>query len=161
MNDLSTMNQRQLRRLHTEIMDAFRRRRAASGAGHLTAKLARFLFCAAYGWREAPAREKGYSAVDAEGLRFLIRGRRLVGYSPSRELSAIADIDEFSTLAAVLLDGDLRVVRAALVPHAVVLEWGSFVRATNRCAFKLSNEVWRDARVVDATGRLRTVESKG
>ena len=94
--------------------------------------------------------------MGAEGERVLIRGRRL-----SLQLSVIRDIREFDVLAAVLLDGDYRVLRAALIPHAVVLDRCSFIRGTSSCRFTLSNEVWRDARVVDATGRLRAVESNG
>ena len=161
MSDLSKMSLRELERLHAQIMHEFRRRGVPRSGANLTAELARFLFCAAYGWREAPAREKGYSAVGVEGERVLIRGRRLRRRNPSRQLSAIRDLGAFDTLAAVLLDEDYRVLRAALIPHAVVREWCSFLRGTNGCRFTLSNDVWHDARVVDATGILRAVESKG
>ncbi|MYD92535.1 MAG: hypothetical protein F4Y02_02340 [Chloroflexi bacterium] len=161
MSDLSKMSVEELVGLHADIMRALRRREVLRSGANLTAELARFLFCAAYGWQAAPRRERGYSAVGAEDMRYLIRGRRLHWYSPSRQLSAIPDVGKFDGLAAVLLDDGYRVLRAALIPHAVVLEWCSFIRGTNSCRFTLSDEVWRDARVADATGRLRTVESTG
>lgn len=161
MNDLSRMSLRQLLGRQAAIVEEFRRR-GVSGGGNLTAELARFLFCAAYGWHEPPRWEKGFSVVGVEGERYLIRGRRLHHRdSRTRQLSAIRDVREFDTLAAVLFDNDYRVRRAALIPCAVVREWGSFVRESNSYRLTLSRDVWRDARVTDATGRLRAVVTKG
>ena len=160
MNDLPRMSLGQLLGLRAQLMREFRRRGVAGSGGNLTAELARFLFCSAYGWREAPRRERRFSAVGAEGMRYLVWGRRLHANRPSRHPPAIRDIGGYDTLAAALLDEDHRVLRAALIPHAVVLERSSFVRGTNSYRFALSDAVWRDARVVDATGSLRAVESK-
>lgn len=161
MHDLSQMSLGELAALHARVMQALRRRGVSRSGANLTAELAKFLFCSAYGWQEAPPWERRRSATGAEGERILIRGRRVRGYRPSRQLSVVRDVREIDVLAAVLLDDDYRVLRAALIPHAVVLDRRSFVRGTNSCRFTLSDDVWRDARVVDATGRLRAVESKG
>lgn len=160
MSDLRQTSLRQLLGRHADIMEELRHRGVGYSGGNLTAGLARFLFCAAYGWGDVFGWEEGCSAVGAEGIRYLIRGRRLHRRNGSRQLSAIRDVHGFDTLAAVLLGADHRVLRAALIPHAVVLERGSFVQGTNRCRLTLSRDVWRDARVSDATGRLRAVEAK-
>ncbi|MCY3772548.1 MAG: hypothetical protein OXG98_11090 [Gemmatimonadetes bacterium] len=50
-------------------------------------------------------------------------------------------------------------LRAALIPRAVVRERCSFVQHTNSYKFMLTDDVWDDGRVTDATKILRAVES--
>ncbi len=160
MNDLSTMSLRRLLGLHSGIMEELRRRGVARNENNPTANLSEFLFCRAYDWQRAPNSEKGFSARDRGGRRYLIRGRRLHPRNESRQLSAIRDLDGFDTLAAVLLDKDYPVLRAALIPCAVVREQCRFVRHTNSYKFMLTDDVWHDGRVTDATGKLRAVASE-
>ena len=109
------------------------------------------MFCRAYDWQKAPNSEKGCSASDRDGVRYQIKGRRLHRRNESRQLSAILDFDGFDTLVAVLLDAEYRVLRAALIPCVVV-------RHTNSYKFVLTDDVWDDKRVTDATRKLRAVE---
>ena len=160
MNDFTSMSLRRLLRHHARIKEELRRRGVPRSGSNLTAALARFLFCSAYGWQWAPGWEKGFSAEGADGMRVLIRGRRFHPLNRSRQLSAIRDVEAFDMLAAVLLNDDYRVLRAALIPRAVVREWSRFVGETNGYRLTLSEDVWRDARVADATGRLRAVEAQ-
>ena len=123
-----------------------------------TANLSEFLFCRAYNWQKAPNSEKGYSANDRDGERYQIKGRRLHRRNESRQLSAIRDLDGFDTLAAVLLNSEYQVLRAALIPCAVVRERCKFVRHTNSYKFMLTDDIWDDRRVTDTTKKLRAVE---
>ena len=161
MNDLSKMTLREILGLHSGILEELRRRGVARNDNNPTANLSEFLFCRAYDWQEAPNSEKGYSASDRGGVRYQIKGRRLHRRNESRQLSAIRDLDGFDTLAAVLLDKDYRVLRAALIPCAVVRRRCKFVRHTNSYKFMLTDDVWDDRRVTDVTGKLRAVEAEG
>ncbi|MDE0058935.1 MAG: hypothetical protein OXI22_04190 [Defluviicoccus sp.] len=160
MNDLSKMTLRRLLGLHAGIMEELRRRGVARNENNPTANLAEFLFCRAYAWQKAPNSEKGFSASDCGSLRYRIKGRRLHRRNESRQLSAIRDLDGFDTLAAVLLDNEYRVLRAALIPGAIVRERCKFDRHTNSYNFMLTDDIWDDVRVMDATMKLRTVESE-
>ena len=161
MNDLSKMTLRGLLGLHAGVMEELRRRGVARNENSPTGNLAEFLFCRAYGWQRAPNSEKGFSASDRDGVRYRIKGRRLHRRNASRQLSAIRDLDGFEMLAAVLLDDQYRVLRAALIPCAVVRERCKFVRHTNSYKFMLTDDVWDDGRVMDVTGELHAVESEG
>ena len=160
MSDLSTMTLRRLLGLHAGIMEELRHRGVARNENNPTANLAEFLFCRAFDWQRAPNSEKGFSARDSGGMRYQIKGRRLHPSNKSRQLSAIRDLDGFDTLAGVLLDKDYRVVRAALIPCAVVRERCKFVRHTNSYKFMLTDDIWDHVRVMDATTKLRVVEAE-
>lgn len=160
MNDLSKMTLREILELHSGILEELRRRGVAQNENNPTANLSEFLFCRAYDWQRAPNSEKGYSASDRDGRHYQIKGRRLHPRNESRQLSAIRNLDGFDTLAAILLDKDYRVLRAALIPSAVVRERCNFVGHTNSYKFMLSDDIWDDGRVTDATGTLRKVESE-
>ena len=160
MNDLSKMTLREILGLHSGILEELRRRGVARNENNPTANLSEFLFCRAYDWQTAPNSEKGFSARDRDGRRYQIKGRRLHPRNESRQLSAIRDLDGFDTLAAILLDKDYRVLRAALIPSAVVRERYNFVGHTNSYKFMLTDDIWDDGRVKDATGMLRKVESE-
>ena len=160
MSDLSKMTLRELLALHAGVMEELRRRGVARNENNPTANLAEFLYCHAHGWQRAPNSEKGFSARDRDGRRYQIKGRRVHPRNESRQLSAIRDLDGFDTLAAVLLDNEYRVLRAALIPSAMVRERCKFVRHTNSFKFMLTDDVWDDVRVTDATKKLRAIESE-
>ena len=60
----------------------------------------------------------GYDGVDAEGVRYQVKGRRITRWNQSRHLSAIrglaADGAPFDVLLGILFDGEFRVWRAPL-----------------------------------------------
>ena len=150
---------RDLLGLHAGIMDELRRRGVARSANNPTGSLAEFLFCRAFSWEQADNSQRGYDAVDGNGKRYQIKGRRLHRYNRSRQLSAIRDVEGFDALAAVLFDHQYRVSRAALIPGVVVRERLKFVGHTNSHKFILTDDVWEDRRVRDVTGDLQAVES--
>ena len=160
MSELKGVSLQALLGLHAGIMEELRRRGVARSANNPTASVAEFLFCRAFSWQQAANSEKGFDATDGDGKRYQIKGRRLHRRNKSRQVSAIRDLDGFDTLAAVLLDEQFRVSRAALIPRAVVGERAKFVRHTNSYKFMLSDDVWKDGRVRDVTGELRAAKSR-
>ena len=159
VSEFKDVSLRGLLGLHAGIMDELRRRGVARSANNPTGSLAEFLFCRAFSWKQADNSQRGYDAVDGNGKRYQIKGRRLHRYNRSRQLSAIRDVEGFDALAAVLLDHQYRVSRAALIPGVVVCERLKFVGHTNSHKFMLTDDVWEDGRVRDVTGDLRAVES--
>lgn len=140
--------------LHVGALKELRARRVLRTENNPTGDLAEYLFCAAYGWDLEPV--KALDARDADGSRYQIKGRRLVGRNPNRQLSPIRDLDGFDTLAAVLFDEIYRVMRAALIPVSVVRDRSSYTSHTKSHTFVLQDEVWGVPDVIDATEELRS-----
>jgi hypothetical protein len=74
-------------------------------------------------------------------------------------MSAIRNLDAtpFDQLGGVLVDEGFRIIRAALVPVAVVRERSVHVAHTNSWKFLLRDDVWNLPNVRDVTAELRAV----
>ena len=118
-----------LLRLHVSALGELRRRGVLRTANVPTGDLAEHLFCGAFSWERAANSQKGFDASDGD-RRFQIKGRRMDRPKASRQLSAI-------------------------IPSAVVQERLTFVQHTNSNRFMLSDSVWEDERVEDATAKLQ------
>lgn len=92
--------------------------------------------------------EKSIDAVDAKGIRYQIKGRRLTPENRSRQLSPIRDIEKnpFDVLLAVFFNEDLDVQEIWSIPCEVVKE-ASFVARTNSTRFVLTRARRNDPRV--------------
>lgn len=144
----------QLLVLHARLLEELRSRGVLRTANNPTGDLAEYLFCKAFGWRQAANSEKSYDALDADGLRYQIKGRRLHPRNGSRQLSAIRDMDGFDMLAAVLFDEHYRVARAVLVPSAIVRAHSTYIPHTNSHKFLLRESICVLPEVIDITARL-------
>ena len=95
---------------------------------------------------------RSIDAVDSNGIRYQIKGRRMTRYNNSLQLSAIRNLNgaHFDFLVGVLFNEDYTV-------YAVALERASFVEYTNSHKFMLRDDVWDASGVRDVTSELRTV----
>lgn len=149
----------QLLALHSQVADELRNRGITRSANNPTGDLAEYLFCKAFGWKQAGNSHRSIDAIGADGTRYQIKGRRVTRYNTSRQLSALRDLAaaHFDILAGVLLNEDYSVMRAALIPHAVALVHSSFVERTNSHRFLLRDDIWHAPGVRDVTARLQAV----
>lgn len=156
LSNLSPLTVAQLLTLHSEIGEELRTRGIVRSANNPTGDLAEYLFCTAFGWQQAPNSERGFDAIGGDGTRFQIKGRRIHRRNPSRQLSAIRDLDggRFDVLAGVLFDDDFHVKRAALIPHIVVVERSTYIPHTNSNRFMLRDDVWLAPGVIDVTAEV-------
>jgi hypothetical protein len=124
-----------------------------------TGDLAEYLFCKAFGWRQAGQSHANIDAIGPDGRRYQIKGRRITRYNSSRQLSAIRDLaaEHFDFLAGVLFNEDYSIMRAALIPYAIALQRASFVERTNSHRFLLRDDIWNAPDVRDVTTELRAV----
>ncbi|NTA19801.1 hypothetical protein [Agrobacterium tumefaciens] len=157
MEDFEQKTTAELLKMHASIMEELRNRNVLRSANNPTGDLAEHLFCAAFGWDQASNSVKGLDAVDAGGVRYQIKGRRMHLRNKSRQLSAIRDLEGFDILAAVLFDDDYNIVRAALIPAAVVKEKSVYISHTNSHKFMLKDVIWDVPDVLDVTEQLRAV----
>lgn len=151
-----TLSVPELLALHAQIGEELRERGVVRSANNPTGDLAEYLFCRAFGWRQAPNSERGYDATGADGTCYQIKGRRTHRRNKSRQLSAIRDINggHFDVLAGLLFDDDFKVMKAALIPIALVIERSTFVAHTNSNKFMLRDEVWNAPGVRDVTAEI-------
>lgn len=157
--DLAQLSSFKLLALHARLADELRARGITRSSNNPTGDLAEFLFCRAFKWTQADNSKAHIDAVDQNGTRYQIKGRRVTRFNRSRQLSAIRDFDgaHFDYLAGVLFHEDFSVMRAALIPRTVVAGRAAFVQRTNSHKFLLHDDVWAAPDVRDVTAELRAV----
>jgi len=158
MDELETRSIADLLALHSAILEELRQREVLRSANNPTGDLAEYYFCSAFGWSQENNSAKAFDATDKNGTRYQVKGRRIHRRNKSRQLSAIRDLDGFEILAAVLFDDDYRILRAALVPSAIVRENSKYIAHTNSHKFLLRDAIWDADGVIDATEHLRKIE---
>lgn len=157
--DLSGLTPPQLLVLHSRLADELRARGITRSSNNPTGDLAEYLFCRAFGWKQADNSQANVDAIGSDGTRYQIKGRRITRFNKSRQLSAIRDMagSHFDFIAGVLFNEDFTVMRAALIPHATALRRSTYVEHTNSHRFLLRDSIWEDDGVRDVTIELRDV----
>ncbi len=157
--NLAHFDVRSLLLLHGRISQTLKDRGVTRTANSPTGDLAEHLFCKAFGWTQADNSMKSIDATCVDGFRYQIKGRRITRPNGSRQLSAIRDLEggHFDVLAGVIFDEHFGVVRAALVPAAVIRSGATYVKRTNSSKFILRDDVWAQPGVRDVTEVLRAV----
>jgi len=157
--DIGRVSSIELLRLHARIVEELRDRAIARTSNNPTGDLAEDLFCKAFDWRPTENSKAHIDATAADGTRFQIKGRRITRHSQSRQLSAIRDLvgRHFDYLAAVVFSEDYGILRAAIIPYAVVEHRATFVERTNSHRFILHDDVWNAPGVRDVIQALSEV----
>lgn len=160
MSDLKAPTPLELLALHARIGEELRRRGILRSSNNPVGDVAECIFCRAFGWKLAPKSMRDADATDTNKTRYQIKGRRLTSHNQSRQLGALRDLLQkgFDVLAVVLFREDYRVLRAALVPHACVLELATRVERTNSWRFIMRDSVWSISGVRDVTLDLQRAE---
>jgi len=100
----------------------------------------------------------GYDGVDASGVRYQVKGRRMTQWNKSRGLGAIrglaTEVDPFDLLLAILFEPDFAIQRAALVPIDVVRSRAKRHEHINAWRLTLTDTVWGIAGVQDVTALI-------
>lgn len=150
----------ELLKLHAEVSEELRTRGISRSSNNPTGDLAEYLFCKVFGWARASNSKANIDAIGEDGSRFQIKGRRMTRHQGSRQLSALRDLagGHFDFLAGVIFSEDYTVLRAAIIPQALVLERSTFVQRTNSHRFLLRDDIWEAPGVRNVTEELRIVD---
>ena len=156
---LSDLTPPELLQLHAAIGEELRERGIVRSSNNPVGDFAEYLFCKAFGWSPAGGSNKGSDALCGEGKLYQIKSRRPTRHNPSRQLSAMRELDKggFDFLAGVIFAEDYTVARAAIIRHDMVLANASYVERTNSWKFYLRDSVWDWPGVEDVTPQLRAV----
>ena len=159
--DVTHLTPLELLRAHGAILDELRRREIVRSTNSPISDYAEVLFCRAFGWTREGNSAAGFDATDVAGQRYQIKARRMTDALGTRQLSAIRNLaaTPFDQLAAVLFTSDFSIHRAALIPIAVVATRVRHSSHTNSDIFRLTDDVWALADVIDVTEELRAVAS--
>jgi len=158
--DLSTLSPIDLLRLNAHTLVELRDRGFIRTLNAPLGDYAEYLFCKAFVWKIADNSAKDYDATDPQGKRYQIKARRLVKSNTSRQLGALRRLTEnnFEVLGAVLFRADFTVLKAALIPHSVVLAGAKKIDATKSWRFMLHDAVWNLDGVQDVAEELRNAQ---
>src|SRR6185437_10502879 len=86
--NVETLTVAELLLLHSRIGDELRKRGVTRTANNPTGDLSEYLFCKAFGWKQAGNSHGNIDAVAADGKRYQVKGRRMRRFNNSRQLSA-------------------------------------------------------------------------
>lgn len=160
MADLHDRSVIELLQFNAEVLDELRRRNILTTSNAPLGDYAEWLFRKAFGWLPAGNLAKDIDAIGDDGTRYQVKARRPHAQNKSRQLGALRRLDaaNFDMLAAVLFSQDFTVMRAALIPHKVVLEHATYVQATNSWKLILADQMWNVPGVEDVTAALLCVQ---
>ena len=147
--------------LYAEILEELRDRGVVRSANSPVGDYAEHLFATAFNWTLVANSAAGYDAVDGK-TRYQIKARRLHSHNRSRQLSFIRRLPErnFHYLAGVLFNEDYTVLRAALIPHALLAGNCRFSTHANGWLFMLEDNVWDWSGVKDVTTKLKAAAKR-
>ncbi|UTW51904.1 hypothetical protein KFF05_00425 [bacterium SCSIO 12827] len=149
-----------LLRLSNSAIEELRRREVVTTSNAPLGGYAEWLFRKAFGWKDAGNSNKDVDAIGRDGTRYQIKSRRIHKRNKSRQLGALRRLDKenFDVLAAALFNEDFTVMRAALIPHRLVLNASDHVDETNSGKFLLRDSVWSWDGVQDVTEKLKRAQ---
>jgi hypothetical protein len=147
--------------LHGDLLAELRRRNVVRSSNNPTGDYGELLFSRAFGWTLNSNSSADADAVDANGMRYQIKCRKLETPAGSRQLGFIRRLPDrpFDQLAAVLLDRKFRVLRGAIIPYEVVEPRATYVDSVKAWRFMLRDSVWDLEGVIDVTEKLRSAEA--
>jgi hypothetical protein len=160
MIDLTNAPVSALLELHGDVLTELRRRNVVRSANNPAGDYAELLFSKAFSWILNENSSADADAVDAQGIRYQIKCRRLLTPKGSRQLGFIRRLPErpFDQLAAVLLDEKFRVTRAAIIPYEIVLPNAAYVESVKAWRLVLRDSIWEMSGVIDVTKELQASE---
>ena len=141
--DLRRLSVNELLILTGDAVKELRRRKIVRGANNPVGDFAELLFCKAFGWQLATKNQGHSDAIGPDKCLYQIKARRITSAAGARQLGALRRLPEknFDKLAAVLFDAKFRVLRAAIIPHSLVLANATHNAHTNSWRFMLRDEV--------------------
>lgn len=133
LTSLKTMQDSELLRLYAELMEELRNREIIRTGNNPVADYAEKLAVKHLRLRRIGKEEKGYDALDSEGTRYQIKGRRITRHNKSRQLSVIRNLDEklFDYMIAVIFDEVFNAKEIWKIPYEFVKEHSKWSKQQN------------------------------
>ena len=141
--DFSKDNDSELLVAYSQLMEELRRRSIVRTSNNPVADYAEKVAVERLGLEQVGKEEKGFDAVDAQGHKYQIKGRRITRHNQSRQLSVIRNLSErlFDYLIAVIFDESFGVKEIWKIPYEFVKECSKPSKHQNGHIFHAKPEV--------------------
>jgi uncharacterized protein DUF6998 len=160
---LATRSTRDLLRLYGSVLTQLRARGIVRSENSPVGDYAEYLAARAFGLTLVVNSGIGYDGIDANGIKYQVKARRMTPWNKSRQLGAIRGLgtgaDPFDQLVAILFEPEFGIQRAALMPIRVVRSMAKRHEYVNAWRFMLTDAIWKLPGVQDVTSWI--VEAAG
>lgn len=158
MPRLGALTEAQLLALHAGVIDELRGRSVVRTTNNPLGDYTEWLVCRALNLCLEPNSRCGYDAIDADGTRYQIKGRRPTTANPSRQLSAIRKLDtqDFDVLIAVIFDETYAVQEAWSIPHGIIATYARYREHVNAHILHIQGALLNDPTIERIDHLLRT-----
>lgn len=155
--ELTGQSNLDLLRLHARVIDELRRRDVLRSKNNPVGDYAEWLVASRLGMSLEGKSNAGYDAIDAAGVRFQIKARRVTSDNGSRQMGVIRKLDEghFDKLIAILFHSDFSVLAAYVMPHSMIAEFATYKSHPNGHVLHLRGKLLEDDRVQEITQKLQ------
>lgn len=154
--DFSGLSTESLLKRYCEILTELKRREVVRTGNSPTGDYAEWLAAQKLGLILQPNSSKGYDAVDATGVRYQIKSRRVSTDAKSIQLSPIRNMEakDFDDLIVIVFNEDFEVQEALRVPHRVAASTASRRDHVNGHVLLVRDSLRRQAGVIDITDKF-------
>lgn len=152
--DFNKESDSELLATYSRLMEELRRRNIIRTSNNPVADYAEKVAVEYLSLKQVGKEEKGFDAIDTQGYKYQIKGRRITRYNSSRQLSVIRNLNErlFDYLVAVILGELFEVKEIWKIPHEFVKEHSKFSEHQNGHIFHAKPEVLTSGRGVKRIG---------
>lgn len=155
-SDMEVCSVLDLLKLHSAVLDELKRRQIVRTGNNPTGDYTEWLVAQRLGLTLNGNSGKGYDAMDAAGMRYQIKGRRLSSDTAPGQLGTIRDLEhkEFDFLIAVVFRPDWQIKCAIKIPHQTVTELADYRKHVNGHVLYVRPSLLAHPTVADVTEML-------
>jgi len=148
-SSLGDKREDELLRLYSELLDELRQRGLIRTNNNPVADYAEKVVIDKLGLEQAQKEAKGYDAVDHDGIKYQIKGRRITKYNKSRQLGVIRNLDDqlFGFLIAAIFDEFFALTEIWKIPHSTIKRYAKWSKQQNGYILHLQGSLLLDPTV--------------
>lgn len=141
--DFSKGSDSELLTAYSELMEELRQRNIVRTSNNPVADYAEKVAVERLRLKQVGKEEKGFDALDVQGYRYQIKGRRITKHNSSRQLSVIRNLGDrlFDYLVAVIFDESFKVKEIWTIPYEFVKEYSRHSAHQNGHIFHAKPEI--------------------
>jgi hypothetical protein len=155
--DINNLTIAELLAAHSSVIDELKRRGVIRSNNNPTGDYAEWLAKEKLGLDLETNSAKGFDALDSQGLRYQIKGRRVTDENGSTQLGVIRNLEakEFDFLVGIIFDSNWQVRYAAKIPQNIVASLATFRDHQNGHVLHLRPSIFENPNVEDISNLLK------
>lgn len=143
LQDVRRLSVPQLLSMHSALLEELRFRKIVRTGNNPTGDYVEWLVASRLGLKLESNSAKGFDAVDGDGLRYQIKGRRLTSANASMQLGVIRALEmaHFDYLVVVVMNPDWSIRFALKIPHAAISSIAVYRKHVNGHVLTITSSV--------------------